>query len=215
MKVTYRTLTLSQAVAAIKSYNTGIYGRSGRLNTDIDHEGLILFKVGLSQNREGLTSQIAWVGKDYGGSAHTIAQGELPSKIADAILQNFSAYVELVNRQKPLNQCIPSIIDIQTLYKPFQQTVQTPNRTLKNWLVWATKVWHFLNPDAFQIMDSRTKKFYQVSASADVVSQYMQLQTNAQTLHIKNQAWLQQMRLVDGGLAWSDLKLWDKVAYEI
>ena len=215
MKATYKTLSLQQALSAIRSYNKGTYGRSDRLNIDIDNEGKVLFKSGLSSNRERLTQQIAWVGKDYGGSAHTIARSVLPSKIADTILENFTSYTSLINKQQPLHVAIPSTTDIQVLYHPFKQRVQTKKRTLENWMVWATKVWHFINPEAFQIMDSRAKKFYQINTSSDIVAQYLQLQVNARSLILKNQGWLQQMKSVDEGLSWSDLKLWDKVAYEI
>lgn len=215
MACTYDTVTIADALDAIRRYNRGVYGKSGKTNLDIDREGKSLFQNGLEGNKEGLERQIRWVGKDYGGTAHTIASKELPSRIADTILEDWDAYRSKMLGQHPLIEGTMSEALIRVLYQPFTQRLETDKRSLKNWMTWATKVWHFVNPEAFQIMDSRAKRFYRISTSKDPVDSYLELGEKTRELLLKREAWLADMRAVDQGEAWSDLKLWDKVAYEL
>ncbi|MEW6185162.1 MAG: hypothetical protein AB1585_05410 [Thermodesulfobacteriota bacterium] len=215
MRLTHKTITLQQAICAVRSYNQGIYGKSGRKNLDIDNEGISIFEQGLSKDDDKLTMQIGWVGRDYGGTAHSIASKQLPPRIAKAILNEFEEYHKRIIQRLPLTQLGMPDSEISYFYKPFQQTLTTEKRTFKNWIVWGTKVWHFLNPKAFQIMDSRAKRFYQVSASSDPVSMYADLQRKTRDLLLSHEDWLPELRAADNGNAWSDLKLWDKVAYEV
>jgi len=212
---TYDTVTLANALDAIRRYNRGVYGKSGRTNLEIDRDGKSRFHNGLERRKEKLERQIRWVGKDYGGTAHTIASKELPSRIADTILEDWDAYRSKIIGQPPLIENTMSEAVIRELYRPFIQRLDTKNRTLKNWMTWGTKVWHFVNPEAFQIMDSRAKRFYRISTSKDPVAAYLELEEKAKELLLRYEKWLVDMRAADQGEAWSDLKLWDKVAYEL
>ncbi len=214
MNPTYKTITLQQAIDAVIAYNKGIYRKSGRKNVEIDAEGMSKFRGGLARKLDGLTAQVAWVGRDYGGTAHILASIQLPARIAEAIYNKLDDYEERIRGQEPLIKNPLSESEILFFYQPFQQILTTPKRTLRNWMVWATKFWHFLNPDAFQIMDSHAKRFYQVSAGHNIVSTYAILQSRAREILQSHEDWIPQLQKVDGGLAWSDLKLWDKVAYE-
>jgi len=215
MACTYDTVTKADALNAIRSYNQGKYDKSGRTNLEIDREGKSLFQDGLKREKGALEDQIRWVGNDYGGAAHTIASKELPSPIADTILQDWDAYYSRIIEQRPLIENTMSKMVIRELYRPFRQRIETEKRTLMNWMTWGTKVWHFVNPDAFQIMDSRAKRFYRVATSKDPVAAYLELEDRARKLLLSHKAWLADMRAADQGEAWSDLKLWDKVAYQV
>jgi hypothetical protein len=82
----------------------------------------------------------------------------------------------------------------------------------KNWQVWGTKFWHFLNPDAFPIEDSRVDKFF-VLTDLNSVDKYLKFLNRFREFALSHQEWLAQLRQVDGGLAWCDNKLWDKMCY--
>jgi hypothetical protein len=99
-------------------------------------------------------------------------------------------------------------VGVEILYRPFVK----PLYGKSNWLVWATKFWHFLNPDAFPIEDSRVDTFLVIDRS-NSVNGYLSFCNKFREFSLSRQDWLPELRQVDGGLAWCDNKLWDKVFY--
>ncbi|MGH7616112.1 MAG: hypothetical protein ACREPM_02675 [Gemmatimonadaceae bacterium] len=99
---------------------------------------------------------------------------------------------------------------IEELYQPFMKEIHGK----KNWLTWATKFWHFLNPSAFPIQDSRVDSFFSLSAP-DPVTKYERLVSELEAFNDQHAQWLPRLRSIDAGHAWNDVKLWDKVFYAI
>ena len=65
---------------------------------------------------------------------------------------------------------------IEILYRPFVKPLVDKNRRkTSNWLVWAAKFWHHLNPLAFPNEDSRVDDFFVLSGDSVSVDKYMKL----------------------------------------
>lgn len=214
---TYQTVTLVDAISAIQEYNEEIYGKSGRKNVEIDAEGKALFKSGLGVTEDAIGRQVKWIGKDYGGTANTLASIKLPGLIAADIYRVRDVYSRQISALSPLIKKTPRWEEIRTLYRPFEQVLRSPQgkRTWKDWITWATKFWHFLNPEVFSIMDSRARRFYQIRSGSAPGDAYAELLERCRWLLINRQDWLPKLRSADGSHAWSDIKLFDKVAYEL
>ena len=82
------------------------------------------------------------------------------------------------------------------------------------WQTWAAKFWHFLNPDAFPVEDSRVDKFFGL-VQTNSSQKYVTLLGRFREFDLAHQSWLPQLRKVDSGHAWCDNKLWDKVCYGV
>jgi hypothetical protein len=216
MNKRYLNVTFADAENAIKAYNSEIYVKTGRKNVDIDAEGIDKFKTGLGMTLSTIEEQIRWIGKDYGGTAFMLALTRLPSIIANDIYSMRAEYVRKISSSEPLIHHIPDRSVVVSLYRPFIQVLQTPaGKQMKNWMTWATKFWHFLNPNVFPIMDSHAKKFFKIPSNIEVVDAYMELLRRLHQLLIERFDWLTQLRQADKGHAGSDIKLWDKVAYQL
>jgi hypothetical protein len=87
------------------------------------------------------------------------------------------------------------------------------SKTWKYWLVWATKFWHFPNPAAFPIEDSRADDFFLVKAADNPVGRYLTFAERFRSFILTNQSWLPELRKADGDTGCSDNKLWDKIWY--
>lgn len=90
--------------------------------------------------------------------------------------------------------------------KPFQGK--------KNWQVWATKFWHFLNHDGFPIEDGRVDRFFHLSRS-NSIAKYEELLARFRKFVSSRETWLPALREADQGRSWCDNKLWDKVFYGV
>lgn len=211
MNTKWNTVILDECIEAINKYNQGIYGKTGKKNTDIDSEACALFRNGLGQTVEVIQKQVRFIGNDYGGAAFRLAVTELPPKIANYIFSVRDEYVKAATETQPLVKEIPDRNCIEFLYKAFQ----FPVNNKKNWLVWGTKFWHFLNPNAFPINDRRARIFFDIKDNKNRIDEYCDFISRFREFIIAHQDWEPKLWEADGELAWSSIKLWDKVAYEL
>jgi len=203
---TYRTITLQIAETAVKAYNGGTYGCLK--NPDLDQQARDMFADGLGSSSGKIGRQVEFIGRDYGGAAGFKAAYSLVPDITRDIIANREQYEEAAIAALPILSQVPSRDTIEILYRPFVKTLHGKS----NWQVWATKFWHFLNPDAFPIEDSRVDKFF-VLSDVNSVDKYLKFLNRFREFSLSHQEWLPQLRQVDGGLAWCDNKLWDKMCY--
>jgi hypothetical protein len=203
---TYRTITREVAGNAIKAYNDGTYG--GLKNPVLDRQALEMFADGLGSTSGKIGRQVEFIGRDYGGAAGFKAAYALVPDITRDIVANRERYEQAALSALPILTQVPSRDTIEILYLPFVK----PLHGKSNWQVWGTKFWHFLNPDAFPIEDSRVDKFF-VLTDLNSVDKYLKFLNRFREFAISHQEWLPHLRQVDGGLAWCDNKVWDKMCY--
>lgn len=108
---------------------------------------------------------------------------------------------------EPQNVCCPlcpRVADratIELLYRPFLKPLIDKNgRETSNWLVWAAKFWHHLNPPAFPIEDSRVDDFFMLNNRSASVDKYLDLLNRFRRFVVLHQDWLQHLRQADGGV---------------
>jgi hypothetical protein len=210
---TYRTITLEVAGRAIKAYNDGTNGCLK--NPDLDRQARDMFADGLGSTSGKILRQVEFIGKkkEYGGVAGRPAAIKLAPAIAHDIFENRTEYERAANSASPILSQIPSRDTINLLYRPFvKPLVDKNNRESSNWQVWASKFWHFLNPDAFPIEDSRVDKFFALN-DPNSVDKYLKFLNRFREFALAHQEWLPHLRQVDCGLAWCDNKLWDKMCW--
>jgi len=203
---TYRTVTLESAARAIKAYNDGTYGCLK--NPDLDRQAREMFADGLGSTSSKIGRQVEFIGRDYGGAAGFKAAYALAPDITHDIVTNREQYEQAALSALPVLSQVPRRDTIEILYRPFVK----PLHGKRNWQVWATKFWHFLNPDAFPIEDSRVDKFF-ILTDLNSVDKYLKFLNRFREFALSHQEWLWRLRQVDGGLAWCDNKLWDKMCY--
>ena len=209
MSVNYNTITLEVAKRAVEAYNGGSY-TGGIKNLDLDRQGLHLFRSGLGLSFEDIHKQVRFIGVDYGGAAGFRSAWSLAPAIARDIHSVRDRYSQLVQEAPALSGGPSPIELISELYRPFVK----PLHGNSNWQVWAVKFWHFLNSDAFLIEDSRVDKFF-VLARPNSPEKYVSLLHRFRDFTREHQSWLSVLRRTDGGNAWCDNKLWDKVCYGV
>ena len=206
MVTTWRTITLEKARLAVKAYNEGVYGCLK--NPEVDRQALDMFADGLGPTSGKILRQVEFIGRDYGGVAGFPSAIKLAEHIAKDISKNRAEYEQAARSASPLLREVPTRHTIEILYRPFAKPLQGKS----NWQVWGTKFWHFLNPDAFPIEDSRVDTFFMISQS-NSVDKYLKFSGKFRDFASSHQEWLPQMRQVDSGDAWCDNKLWDKMCY--
>jgi hypothetical protein len=97
------------------------------------------------------------------------------------------------------------------LYTPFVKELHGK----RNWLTWASKFWHFLNVETFPMEDSTVDTFFKLQTQTVSLDKYENLLRRYRSFADAHRGWLPRLREIDGGQAWSDIKLWDKVCYGI
>jgi hypothetical protein len=205
----YKTITLDRAGLAVKVYNEGMYGCLK--NPDLDQRARVMFKAGLGSTSDEIERQVNFIGRDYGGVAGYKAAYVLARDIARDIFANRQQYEQAARSAEPILAQVPSREIIEILYRPFVKPLDGKS----NWQVWATKFWHFLNPKAFPIEDSRVDKFF-VLTDNNSVDKYLKFLARFREFVLSHQDWLPELRQVDGdvdGEPCSDNKLWDKMCY--
>jgi hypothetical protein len=208
IRIDYTNITLDIACRAVEAYNSGCYA-GGIKNPDLDRRARELFASGLAQSLADIQDQVHFIGVDYGGTAGFKAAYSLAPAIARDIYAIRDRYATIAESAPPLVQ-LPSPIEVITeLFAPFVKPLHSKN----NWQVWATKFWHFLNPEAFPIEDSRVDNFFRIFARANSPDKYVFLCCRFRKFVMVHQHWITPLREVDGGRAWCDNKLWDKVCY--
>lgn len=203
---TFRTISLEKARLAVKVYNEGLYGSVK--NPTLDRDALDMFADGLGATEAKIFRQVCFIGDDYGGVAGYPSALKLADSIAKDIASRRGEYEAAISSTPPLMEIIPSKQTIEILYKPFIK----PLGNKSNWLVWATKFWHFLNPNSFPIEDSRVDTFFGINLP-NSVDKYLTLCERFRVFALSHQDWLAALREVDAGDAWCDIKLWDKMCY--
>jgi hypothetical protein len=142
--------------------------------------------------------------------------------IAREIFQNRKSYERAASSALPIVSKAADRSRIEVLYRPFVKPLVDKNgRETSNWLVWAAKVWHHLNPLAFPMEDSRVDDFFVLTGDSASVDKYMKLSNRFRSFVLSHENWLPQLRQADGGVdgevggvpvCW-DNKLWDKMIY--
>jgi len=207
---TWKTVTLETAKQGVKAYNDLKWIENGtvRCNADIDREARDMFAERLGRTEHKILQQVEFIGRDYGGVAGFPSAISVAPDIAADIYKSRSEYEHAAYSARPVLGEIPSREAIEALYRPFVKPIHGKS----NWLVWATKFWHFLNPDAFPIEDSRVHVFF-VITQPNSVDKYLSFCKRFRGFALSHQEWLPELRQVDGGTAWCDNKLWDKMCY--
>ncbi len=207
------TVTLERACRAVKAYNHGVYG-CGVKNEDLDIRALReVFLQGLATDERGIERQVRFIGKEYGGAAGPRAATALQKSpaIARAIFDVREEYCRLTSSAPSILSRVADERTIAFLFRPFQLEC--------DWLVWAVKFWHHLNPHAFPIESSEVDAFLRLGTYNDPVDRYIRLQIKFRAFVQPRQTWLPQLweadgkvdGEVDGRPVCSDNKLWDKM----
>lgn len=203
-----RTITLDTAIRAVKAYNSGWY--RGEPNLELDRRAQQTFSGGLACTLDGVYEQVRFIGDDYGGVAGFPAALSLAPMIAQDIYINLDAYGNRAKAAPALIQTPSTKDTIEFLLDPFDK----PLHGKRIWLTWASKFWHFLNPNAFPIGDSRVCRFFGIQSWSNSSHKYAEgIMENFRKFAVEHEAWLEPLFEEDGGHSWSEIKLWDKVFY--
>jgi hypothetical protein len=109
-------------------------------------------------------------------------------------------------RAKPLIEEVPSEANLAFLFSPFNCTSQ--------WAVWASKTLHFLRPDAFSILDSKAKKALRLNLGTSS-RDYHTFCSQIRRVLLANAASLAAARIEDKAQSPTDIKLLDKILYQL
>ena len=187
-------------------------------NPDLDRRAREMFANGLGFTSEAILRQVKFIGdrpahRGYGGVAGYPSAIRFAPDIAKDIFERRAEYEHAASSALPILRALPSRSTVETLYRPFIKPLREKDGKEKShWQAWATKFWHFLNPDAFPIEDSRVNSFFVITGN-NSVEKYLRFANKFREYTLSHQGWLPQLRQVDGGLAWCDNKLWDKMCY--
>jgi hypothetical protein len=196
------------AVQHVRDYNAGFY--RGRRNLDLDREAYDRFRNGLSNNLKELTNQIAFVGEKYGGVQERFLPHDIPTEaalIASNLHSAFGQWVSVAENAKPLIAEVPDESALAFLLSPFVVT--------KQWGVWASKTLHFLRPHVFPILDSNAKKPLVLKNLGSSSRDYHRFFSCFRDVLRANSEALAAARTVDAGESPTDLKLLDKILFQI
>jgi hypothetical protein len=212
-KTTYRTITLDRAKLAVKVYNEGMYGCVK--NPDLDQRARVMFAVGLGKTLSEIELQVYFIGKDYGGVAGRPAALAFAPDVARDIAANREQFEQAVCSAQPILIQVPRRSAVAILYAPFVKPLVDRNRVTRNWQVWGTKFWFWLNQRAFPMEDSRVNEFFLIT-DENSVDKYLKFAERFRDFVVRHQDWVPELRKVDDGSdsqPCSDNKLWDKMCY--
>jgi hypothetical protein len=102
---------------------------------------------------------------------------------------------------------MPDQASLDVIFSPFVGARQ--------WPVWASKVLHFLRPDVFPILDSNAKKPLRLENLVNSGRGYQQFCSDFRDVMLGNPDALKCAREADSGESPSDLKLLEKILYQI
>jgi hypothetical protein len=196
----------NDAAQFVQEYNRSYY--RGRSNTALDRDAYSLFRNGLSRDFGRLLEQIAFVGEEYGGAQERFGSIR---KEAELIASNVSSvlnrWTKAVTEAKPLSQQLSEQSTLDFLFSPFVGT--------KQWPVWASKTLHFLRPDVFPILDSNAKKPLGLKNLANSSRGYLTFSSIFRSVLLANSEALIAARAADNGESPTDVKLLDKVLFQL
>lgn len=196
------------AVQHVRDYNGGFY--RGRRNVDLDREAYGRFRNGLSDSLEDLTDQIAFVGEHYGGVQERFLPHDIPTEaalIASNLHGALGQWVKVAENAKPLIAEVPDERTMAFLLSLFAVT--------KRWGVWASKTLHFLRPHVFPILDSNAKKPLGLKNLGSSSRDYHRFSSCFRDVLLANSEALEAARTVDARESPTDLKLLDKILFQI
>jgi len=194
------------AAQCIREYNGSYY--RGHSNTALDRKAYGLFRGGLSRDVGRLVEQLAFVGEEYGAAQERFGSiGKEAVLIASNLRLIFDKWIRVVADAKPLIHGIPDQATLDFLFSPFVGT--------KHWPVWASKTLHFLRPDVFPILDSNAKKSLGVTSLVNSSRGYRQFCSIFLDVLLANAEALVAARGADAGESPTDLKLMDKILFQI
>jgi hypothetical protein len=199
-------ISSKDGIECIRQYNSGSY--RGRSNLALDRDAYNRFRNGPSHDLDQLVDQIAFVGKEYGGAQERF--GDI-RKEAVLIATNLHAvvgpWVKAVMGTRPLLEETPNETTLDFLFSPFRGT--------KQWPVWASKMLHFVRPDAFPILDSNTKKPLGLKNLVNSSRGYHQFSCCFREVMLANSEAIAAARIADAHESPSDLKVLDKILFQI
>jgi hypothetical protein len=196
----------SEGVACVREYNATSY--RGRRNTALDRDAYRIFSDGFSFSVIRLVDQIAFVGEQYGGAQERF--GSIRNEaalIAANLYPILNRCMKLVTDSRPLIEKIPEQGTLDFLFSPFRGT--------KQWPVWASKTLHFLRPDVFPILDSNAKKPLDLVNLQNSSHNYYHFVSVFRDVLLANGECLGAARVADGNESPTDLKLLDKILFQL
>lgn len=196
------------AIRAVRAYNADSY--RGRPNVEVDRIAYERFRAGLPDDEATLVEMIRFVGEDYGGAQRRF----LPHSYRDEAALIITHLRPVLDRWRqavasacPLVEGVPDEATLQFLLAPFAGT--------KRWPVWASKTLHFLRPDAFPILDSRAKTALGLATLGSSPGDYRRFCSAFREALVANRDAIASARSIDDNSSPSDLKLLDKILYQL
>lgn len=196
------------AVAAVRAYNVGSY--RGQSNLEIDRTAYERFRAGLPDDAEGLIEMVRFVGEDYGGAQRRFlphGYREEAALIVGRLHPVLDRWKCCVVAAPVLSDRTPDLPTIEFLFSAFVGT--------KRWPVWASKTLHFTRPDSFPILDSHAKRALGLRNLGSTPRDYHRFCGAIRTCLTGNHDALAAAHAVDAGMSPSQLKLLDKILYEL
>lgn len=201
-------LDAQTAASAVRRYNSGSY--RGRSNIGIDRAAYERFNGNVPTDPAALVDAIRFVGDEYGGAQRRFlphGYAEEAALIVSHLLPILPEWRAAVAAATPLEEGSVSELTAALLLAPFHGT--------KRWPVWATKTLHFIRPDAFPIMDSRAKISMGMKNLGSTARDYAHFSDVLRQVLLCNAEALEAAREADAGASPSDVKLLDKILYEL
>lgn len=196
------------AVRAVADYNAGTY--RGQSNVSIDRQAYARFGSGVPEAESELVELLTFVGDDYGGAQRRFlphGYREEASLIVSNLRPQVHVWRRTIRDAASLSAASPDESTLNILVTPFVGT--------KRWPVWASKTLHFFRPDVFPILDSRAKNALGLRNLGSSAKDYSRFCKAFYATLGQNQEMLEAARRVDEGHSPSDIKLLDKVLYQV
>lgn len=194
------------AAEYVREYNLSSY--RGRSNTALDREAYALFRGGISRDAPRMIEQIAFVGEQYGGAQERFGSIQAEAALLASNLHPIlDEWLKVAREAKPLCERVPDQVTLDFLFSPFAGT--------KQWPVWASKTLHFVRPDVFPILDSNAKKPLGMKNLVNSSVGYRQFCSSFRDVLLANRDALTSARTADGDESPTDLKLLDKILFEL
>lgn len=196
------------ATRAVRMYNSGTY--RGRRNVELDRDGYSMCANGFPANREGVVAFLTFVGREYGGAQRRFLPHDWDQEsgqLADNVLRDFDRWVDVASSQADLIVAAPTRKAIAVLLDPFRGT--------KRWPAWASKVLHFAWPRVYPVLDSRARLAVGAKYLSPHDRDYHEFCLLIRSVLLANPVAIQAAREVDGRNSPSDIKLLDKILYQV
>lgn len=195
----------------MRAYNEGLCRttrKQVRRNVEVDVAARQHFECGLGESGARIREQVEFIGDEYGGVAGRPGALSLIDAIAGSLASQRNELVHTARGLPSLVESVAALRDLERLFDPFIHALGRQSR----WHVWAWKFWHFVNPSAVAIPDSRVDGFFGLQALPAGAQKYEQFASRYRDYIVARRAWLPALQEADG-LGSTELKVWDKVFY--